>query len=201
MGRQLDHDACVDVGGIRAHFSCGQPPDFRYTLHLPFRGGAGGAQPPRRVAVILKNPSAADTRRADVTIQRVERYVHRHFPNTSELLILNLFAYRATNPSDVEDRMSHGDEVVGPSNDHYTRCYCAWATDIILAWGGNKPIPRAQYALRIDAVCRILDRHRNKLWHVPPPSDQGRLYPRHGQVWCYSSCPVRADLTQVWHQP
>ena len=201
LGRQLDHDACVDVGGISAHFSCGLPPDFRYALLLPFRRGAGGGQTARRVAVILKNPSAADTMRADATVRRVEGYVHRHFSNASELVILNLFAYRATRTCDVKERMERGDEVVGPRNDHYTRHYCAWATDIILGWGRNSKIPMAQYRLRIDAVCRTLAGHRDKLWCVPPLSGQGRRYPRHGQVWNCSKPPVRADLAQVWHRP
>ena len=188
IGRELDHYSGVDARHISAHFSSGSEPHFRYTLRLPFCGGEGR---PKRVAVILKNPSAANVCRADTTIRRVEAYVHRHFPDASELVILNLYAYRATNTVDVRSRVADGGEIVGPSNDHHIRRWCRSATDIILAWGGNSSIPRAAYDARVNAVCGMLRRHRNKLWMVPKRDGSAPAQPLHGLRWSYSSCPRR----------
>lgn len=186
IGRQLDHSAYVDAERIRARFSCGRKPDFRYALHLPFRGRKGK---PKKVAAILKNPSAANECRADTTIRRVEEYVYLHFSDASELVILNLFAYRATYAKDVKCRMAQGEDVIGPCNDYYIRRYCARATDIIQAWGGNGPIPEGEYSARINALCRMLCAYRNKLWRVPKKNGSIPAYPLHGLRWSYRSCP------------
>ena len=185
IGRQLDHGACVDAGRIRS-FGC--KPNFRYALRLPFRDRRGKTQ---SVATILKNPSAADARKADTTIKIVEIYVHQHFPEASELVILNLFAYRATDTEDVKSHMDNGNDVIGPCNDYYIKRYCVRATDIILAWGGKSSIPKDKYSARINAVYRMLRPHGNKLWMVPKNGGCIPAYPLHGLKWCYESCPCR----------
>ena len=191
MGRQIEHHACVDVSRIHQKFSGGENPDFRYTLCLPSRDRQGMC---KRVAVVLKNPSAANALKADSTIRIVEEYVHKHFPNARELVILNLFAYRATYPKDVKSHMVNGGDVIGPCNDYYIRHYCACATYIIPAWGGNSQIPKGRYSDRIDEVCRMLRPHRNKLWRVPKSDGSIPDYPLHGLRWSYGSCPRRCRI-------
>ena len=189
------HAEHVDVDRIYACFSCENEPQFRYVLRLPFRDRADA---PDKVVAILKNPSAANEYTADVTIRRVEEYVHRHYCNAGELVILNLFAYRATDPKRLG---SHGD-IVGPCNNYNIRLHCGSATDIILAWGGTQSgeVPATEYDARITTVLDILRPHENKLklWIVPPTRKQKEQglgqnprCPLHGRNWAYDSAPCR----------
>lgn len=193
VGRQVDHYRGVNVACIRADFSCECDADFRYTLRLPF----AGREESGRVAVILKNPSAADVSRADTTIRRVEKYVHRHFPDASDLVILNLYAYRATATKDVKDRMNWPGDAIGPCNDYYIESYCTSATDIILAWGGPSSIPEQQYSNRKEAVCCMLRAlsHGRRFWTVPKSDGSVPSHYLHGLRWAYCSRPCRAEAS------
>lgn len=70
--------------------------DGRYRYRLE-RDGLGGGYPLRPVNVILLNPSTADAERDDPTIRRCMGFARQW--GYDRLVVTNLFAYRATNPS------------------------------------------------------------------------------------------------------
>jgi hypothetical protein len=62
-------------------------------------------------------------------------------------LVLNLYAYRATNPDHLWDQH----DPVGPLNDHYLTTGLAGAVDVVCAWG--KPAGRERVA-HVTALLR-----------------------------------------------
>lgn len=86
----------------------------------------------RPLVFCMLNPSTADHSADDPTIRRCIGFAMRE--NASALIVINLYAYRATNPSEL---YRHPPEVViGPHNDetirdvavHYKRVVCAWGS-------------------------------------------------------------------------
>ena len=85
---------------------------------------------------IMLNPSTADATEDDPTIRRCMSFAKREGAGGIE--VLNLFAYRATNPKELEDAA----DPVGPDNDEWirevlhphSRCVCGWGA-FPKAWG------------------------------------------------------------------
>lgn len=101
---------------------------------------------------IMLNPSTADAEIDDPTIRRCMSFARREGAGGIE--VLNLFAYRATKPKELE-RVS---DPVGPLNDEFirevlyphSRCICAWGA-FPKAWGRAERI--MDLARGIDFLC------------------------------------------------
>ena len=120
---------------------CGQ---YRYTL-MRGNGDAGGA----RLCFIMLNPSTADADEDDPTIRRCLGYMEAW--GFSELLVLNLYAYRATDPRDlfsVKDRH-------GPENDEYIRTLLPICDFVVCAWGNNALVPDQQRFIQLAKQLEI----------------------------------------------
>lgn len=91
---------------------CGE---YRYVLtrNVPYNTIMHDANRP--CTFIMLNPSTADAEADDPTIRRCMSFA-RAF-EASELVVVNLFAYRATEPDD----MFAAHDPVGPLNDRYIR--------------------------------------------------------------------------------
>jgi hypothetical protein len=112
---------------------------WRYTLWR--RWGVGGDA----LVCIGLNPSTADEREDDPTIRRVIGFAQRwHF---SALVMLNVFAYRATLPAD----MRTAPDPIGPENDKAIAMTCAGALMVLCAWGAH-----GSYRGRDTAVMRLI---------------------------------------------
>jgi hypothetical protein len=81
------------------------------------------------VVFIGLNPSTADESKDDPTIRRCIGFAKEW--GFGALCMLNLFAFRATDPKDM---MSAGDPI-GPENDGILRSICRESGKIIAAWG------------------------------------------------------------------
>lgn len=85
---------------------------------------------------VMLNPSTANASEDDPTIRRCISFAKRE--GCDALLVENLFAFRATKPSD----MSVAHDPIGPQNDAHLRDairvarYHGWP--LIAAWGSNK---------------------------------------------------------------
>ena len=85
---------------------------------------------------VMLNPSTADASVDDPTIRRCRNFAKRE--GCDALLVVNLFAFRATNPKD----MFAAIDPVGPDNDAHIRdavrvAHCHdWP--VIAAWGANR---------------------------------------------------------------
>lgn len=111
--------------GIAIFSSCKK---YRYVLtrHI------GGAKGP--MLFIMLNPSTADAEKDDPTIRRCIGFAKRE--GVSTLTIVNLFAYRATDPKELKEV----EDPVGPENDIHIKReleYHRTMGAIIAAWGAN----------------------------------------------------------------
>ena len=98
---------------------------FRYSLHRDWPHGAG------RGLWVMLNPSTADATQDDPTIRRCVRF-SRDWGYQS-LEVVNLFALRATKPSDIDHFEPHtatggwrADEAIAEVLDRCDLVVCAW---------------------------------------------------------------------------
>ena len=84
---------------------------------------------------VMLNPSTADASVDDPTIRRCRNFAKRE--GCGALLVVNLFAFRATKPED----MFAADDPIGPLNDAHIRDAVRVAKHhgwpVIAAWGAN----------------------------------------------------------------
>ena len=184
IGRQISHFESVDLNSIEAVFS--REKICRYRLSLNFSDNLMDQGRHKSAVVILKNPSSADEKMADATIRKVETYIHLNIPDVRTLHILNIFAFRATEPGDLNAAyLSHGPEkVIGPENDHFIRSTIRDCDYILLAWGNNSGIDRSLYEERIFRVKQLLHGiSSHKVFIVE--GKQKTKHPLHGLMWGY----------------
>lgn len=101
--------------------------DENYRYFLSRIWGKGG----KTIAFIGLNPSTADAVNDDPTIRRCVGFA-KAWGGTS-LLMVNLFAFRATYPSD----LVKSPDPVGPENDYWLERCIACADLAIAAWGND----------------------------------------------------------------
>ena len=112
-----------EVGEMSAIISeCGK---YRYELRRKL------SEHPGKVLFVMLNPSTADASVDDPTIRRCMGYAKDW--GYGELIVCNLFAYRATKP----DKLKSVGDPDGPFNEHYLRSAILEADLIICAWGIN----------------------------------------------------------------
>lgn len=118
---------------------------FRYVLTRRW----AAQRPGDTVAFIGLNPSTADETEDDATIRRCIGFAQRLGFNS--LTMLNLMAYRATDPKDLLFASCEGRDVVGPENDTYLIAF-GWSAGLRVAcWGvnaityGREPVVKAMF--------------------------------------------------------
>jgi hypothetical protein len=100
---------------------CGK---FRYRLTRTWGYGSP-------LLFIMLNPSTADSEVDDATIRRCVKFAQSHdFPG---LEVVNLFAYRATDPRDLRN----AGYPLGPENDEHIAAAVKDSAAVCLAWGAN----------------------------------------------------------------
>jgi hypothetical protein len=93
----VPHYEMVNLANIRAEFFSDM--QHRATLHIPFAERAGD----RTLCIIGQNPSNADERNADKTVNFLERYVFEKLPKYSQILMLNLYSRIDTKKSETSE--------------------------------------------------------------------------------------------------
>jgi len=109
---------------------------YRYTLRRSWIGGAGAC------AFIGLNPSTADETKDDPTIRRCITYAKDW--GYESLLMLNLFAFRATKPGD----MMAAHDPIGPDNDAAIAEAVIKCAVVVAAWGANGRFWNRDFAVR-----------------------------------------------------
>ncbi|MFV0385238.1 DUF1643 domain-containing protein [Paracoccus sp. (in: a-proteobacteria)] len=145
---------------------------YRYALTRDWAGG------PRLLYVML-NPSTADERRNDPTVERCERRARGL--GFGAFRVVNIFAFRATDPRDLKA----ADEPVGPENDRVLSEAARWADRILCAWGAH-----GAHRGRGAEVGHLLRGLGCELWHL---GLTGAGHPRHPLYLPYARQP------QPWH--
>lgn len=99
---------------------------LQYRYHLWRSWGDGG-----RCAFVCLNPSTADAERDDATLRRMVSFSKSW--GMGRLDVVNLFAFRATRPS----QCFRVDDPVGPRNDEFIEQVTRKADLVVVAWGAN----------------------------------------------------------------
>lgn len=116
--------------------------DGKYRYWLERRWHGGKADSPLIVWCML-NPSTADASIDDPTIRRCIGFTNVW--GFGRLIVINLYAYRATNPRDLEGLTLP--ELYGPENSFWLHSYThmAHSRAVVCAWGGKRfgcvPLP------------------------------------------------------------
>lgn len=113
---------------------------YRYSLYRHFDCRAD------LLTIIMLNPSKADAEYNDPTITRCIRFAQSN--GFQQLEVVNLFAFRATMPSDLKQTRSP----VGKENDQYIKNAVEKATVTLIAWGNH-----GQFKERDKAVLKMLE--------------------------------------------
>ncbi len=100
-------------------------PNYRYNLWRQWGDGS------KKIVFIMLNPSRADAVIDDPTIRRCINYAQSW--DFGLLEVVNLFAYRTKNPSD----LAKVPDPIGPKNDFYLDRAITSASVIVLAWGNQ----------------------------------------------------------------
>jgi hypothetical protein len=130
----IQRSAHVSDGGV-----------YRYRLARNLGVGTG------TVLFVMLNPSTADGAQDDATIRKCIGFTRRW--GFAQLLVGNLFAYRATQPADLKAAGFGGVDIVGSGNDHALLEMAAEATRVVMAYGamvrekGFRGRPRVVYEL------------------------------------------------------
>lgn len=130
---------------------CGR---YRYTLTRDWGEG-------RRAVFVMLNPSTADASEDDPTIRRCMGFARDW--GYSGLLVLNLYAYRSTDPRE----LWKVDDPVGPDNDSHIR-QCLTQAEVhgcvtVAAWGAHAKADRvmAVYSLHPEHAFTALGVTKN----------------------------------------
>ena len=121
--------------------SCGR---YRYRLTRLLETGEG------TIVFIMLNPSTADAAQDDPTIRKCVGFAKKLGRQCVE--VVNLFAWRATDPKELMRQAAHHD-IVGPENDWFV-IQEALSRDalFVAAWGGHA----RSYPQRVRDVIKLL---------------------------------------------
>jgi hypothetical protein len=195
IGKQVAHHKSVDINTIKADFS--DCKTYRYTLTFDF-GLADLVNRTKKLSIILKNPSSADEKKADQTINRVQQYVYEHFKDVKTVTILNLFAFRGTDASDVEKSrlQSNLEHIVGEFNDKNILENVLSSEYLIFAWGGRSAINKKAYDERIGNLLNLIKQNNLTGKEIYRVNDQkgSNKYPFHACYWSNSFKKVQISL-------
>lgn len=103
-------------------------PNMRY--YLTRRWGYG-----RSCAFCMLNPSTADAQRNDPTVTRCMRFANSW--GYKGLVVVNLFAWRATDPHAMLAAHTSGQNIIGEENDGYIVQAADECEKLICAWGNH----------------------------------------------------------------
>ena len=87
------------------------------------------------VAFVMLNPSTADENTDDPTIRKCMGYAARW--GFSELVVVNLFAYRTSSPRELKIANLHDKDIEGPLNGHFIMHAMHNSDLVVCAWGNN----------------------------------------------------------------
>ena len=128
-----------------------------------------------KVAFVMLNPSTATEVQNDPTVERCERRARTL--GFGGFRVTNIFAWRDTDPHN----MRRAKSPIGPENDTAIQEACAWADQVIAAWGTH-----GAYLDRSAQVTELLRDCGKPLLHLGL-SKQG--HPKHPLYIAYTQQP------------
>jgi hypothetical protein len=143
---------------------------YRYALTRTWK-----PREPEALFVML-NPSIADGLRDDPTIRKCIGFAQRWA--LGGIRVVNLFAYRATDPRELRLAQKRGEDVEGPLNTEHLLAHAIDANRVIVAWGAHANF----YPQAVRSTLAALG--RKPLWSLGV-TDGGQ--PRHPLMLPYST--------------
>lgn len=95
---------------------------------------------PQKTVFMMLNPSTADHLTDDPTIKKCVHFAKKI--DCGSLEVVNLFAYRETDPENLKNSILSKQQLIGPENWFHVKKSLDTASTIILAWGNNAKIHR-----------------------------------------------------------
>ncbi|THD73988.1 DUF1643 domain-containing protein [Thalassobius vesicularis] len=135
----------------------------------------------RKALFVMLNPSTATEVQNDPTVERCERRARAL--GFGAFRVTNIFAWRDTDPR----AMRAAADPVGPANDAAITDSCAWADQIVAAWGTH-----GAHLDRGAQVARLLRNTGLPIFHLGLTKDG---HPKHPLYIAYTQQP------QKWDQP
>ncbi len=171
----IKYPCFVDVDKIE---SDEQLSGFRFYIKIPFKNSSLK----KKLCVIMKNPSKADNQQCDNTISKVCNAANHN--GYGEVIILNLFPFRSTNPKNLID-FYESDEFDKLMEKNYGIIKSYSDCDIVFAWGTNT-IPKNKkntciYDSAIDNVINIFSKSDRIL--IAGHNSSNPKYYLHGLRW------------------
>lgn len=122
---------------------------YRYRLRRDDYQGKG------KLLWLMLNPSKADATVDDPTIRKVIGFTRRM--GYASALVGNLFAWRATDPKDLDAAVKQWglSAVIGPDNAYHVAAMLDEATMVMPAWGSNG----AKYPSVVNAMRLLMHDH------------------------------------------
>ena len=105
------------------------------------------------IAWCMLNPSTADAENDDPTIRRCIGFSKDW--GYRKVLIVNAYAYRATDPKAMWKSQNDGVDIVGPDNDSAIAKTTAQAQVVIAAWGTECELGRAQKVCKLIGASKL----------------------------------------------
>jgi len=157
---------------------------YRYSLRRTWNDDSRG------VLWVMLNPSTADASKDDPTIRKVCGFTRQWC--FGDALVCNLFAFRATDPKELQRAHKRGVDIIGPENLEHLRKWSQRAQRIVVAWGAHAE----PYDATVDRVMTVLRSHNHQLYCLGT-SKSGQ--PRHPLMLAYSTpvvaFPVSGQVT------
>lgn len=110
------------------------------------------------VLFVMLNPSTADAAEDDPTLRRCIHFAQRE--RYGSLIVVNLFAWRATDPADLLKANKDGEDIAGEDSNGMINHAANNAKAIILAWGSMGGL----FPERTKEVTHIVGRSGRPLW-------------------------------------
>jgi hypothetical protein len=137
----LGHTPSADIGRVATISSCER---YRYSLRRAWlfrpdyreRLVAEGVIPDRAggaLVFVMSNPSTADAAKDDATVRRLIGFARLW--GWDGFAVVNLFAWRATEPRALHSAFQAGTDIVGLYNDASVREVVEGASRVVCAWG------------------------------------------------------------------
>ena len=121
------------------------------------------------IVFLMLNPSTADDVKPDPTVTRLKGFIDAWGVNG--LIVVNLFAFRASKPKVMLAAHKEGIDIIGPKNDAFIRELCAFK-NVVCAWGAN-----AHAQDRVEHVLKLLDEVGAQTWCMGVNDDGSPKHP------------------------
>jgi hypothetical protein len=121
--------------GVRKGAKLSEDGAYRYVLWRDWRDAV--TEP--LLGYVMLNPSTANANVDDQTIRKCVGFAEHN--GYRGFIVLNLFAYRATDPKDLERAHRRGADIVGPENRYWHHVYLPLMERTVAAWGAHRLAP------------------------------------------------------------